>query len=609
MSNFARRPRRHAEPEQGPTARRWRPTITLLLPAVVLASAALAGPALADDADPAPASDPGQSAQTTQAEPAPEPEAEPAPEPEPEPEPKPEPAPAPAPDPKPEPAPDPKPEPSAEPDAADAGEATEEKADEKAGEQAGEESAQKPDQEQAVTAAPSEQATPAAEYATVQAAAKAGDDPGIVVPQAVNTKKVVVCKYVSTPPGYSHHVIVPSVSSLQDWTPAMGFPSFAFADAHDSIVIRYLDDNEIPGQVPNSACPTMVSPPMLTLLNPCGANNTSWADPAASPAYSWVRNANGSITFTASPGYLFPSTTTAGLTSYTSPPPPADTDPVNQNCTVDTVITPPVLQMDDPCGVGNAVWLNPGNTAAYTVAMDTPAAGQVTLTANAGFTFAGPAPTYVYGPPVETNVAACPTVVQPPAVPTVNPCGPNNIAFGTVPAGPWTSSLDPDDGSVTLTATGNNVFPGGATLHVYNLPADNDPACLVAPALAPSDPCGVGNAAWIPPVETPDYSVSVVNGVIQLIAKLGKLFVGDQPTYTYPAAAPVDSGVVCAVGGVQETQPAKSDDAPGTPGAVGGVQATSLPNTGGPGGWLMPFGVLLVLAGAGLVLARRNQMG
>lgn len=402
MSRSARRPRRHAEPEQAVTARRWRHTIALALPVLVLASAALAGPALADDdAAPGPASDTASTASNasspeTPAEPTPEPKSEPDPKPAPEPEPEPEPKPA------------PDPGPSAEPDAPDAGsgdgesdQAVDEaapKADPKADaapEQepgaADENSDDTPADAAATDATPSEQTTPAAEYTAVQAAAKAGNAPSAVVPQAVNTKKVVVCKYVSTPGGYSHHVIVPSVNSLKDWTPAMGFPSFAFADAQDSIVIRYLDDNEIPGQVPNSACPTMVNPPTLTLLNPCGANNTSWADPAVSPAYTWVRNPNGSITFTANPGYLFPSTTSAGLTIYTSPPPPADTDPVNQNCgNTDTLITPPVLLVDDPCGAGNAAWINPGDTAAYTVAMNTPAAGQVTLTAKPGFTFPVP---------------------------------------------------------------------------------------------------------------------------------------------------------------------------------------------------------------------------
>ncbi|WP_436698794.1 LPXTG cell wall anchor domain-containing protein [Nocardioides sp. BYT-33-1] len=609
MSISVRRLRRPAEPERAATARRWRHSIALALPALVLASATLGGPALADDAadpGPDPATAPSASSPETPAEPAADPKPEPAPESEPEPKPAPEPEPAPEPKPEPE----PKPKPSTEPGADEGDQAGEKPADapDEPAEEPADASADKEDAAPGdASTGPSEQTTPAAEYTAVQAAAKAGKAPSAVVPQAVNDKKVVVCKYVSTPGGYSHHVIVPSVSSLKDWTPAMGFPSFAFADAHDSIVIRYLDDSEIPGQVPNSACPTMVNPPTLTLLNPCGANNTSWADPASSPAYTWVRNPDGSITFTANPGYLFPSNTPGGLTSFTSPPPPVDTDPVNQNCgNTDIVVTPPALQMDDPCGVGNAIWLNPGNTAAYTVAMDTPGAGQVTLTANAGYTFPGPSPTHVYAPPVETNTDPCPTVVQPPVVPTVNPCGPDNVAFGTVPAGPWTSSVDPGDGSLTLTATGNNVFPGGTKLHVYNLPADNDPACLVAPALAPSDPCGPGNAAWIPPVATAGYTVSVVNGVIQLIATLGNLFVGDQPTYTYPASAPVDSGVVCEVGGVQETAPPKKSD--DDTGAVGGQQATALPNTGGPDGWLMPLGVLLVLAGAGLVLARRGQV-
>ena len=52
-----------------------------------------------------------------------------------------------------------------------------------------------------------------------------------------------------------------------------------------------------------------------------------------------------------------------------------------------------------------------------------------------------------------------PTTVEPPVVPVIDPCGPDNATYGTVPDGPWTAELNPD-GSLTLTSVLPNPIAG-----------------------------------------------------------------------------------------------------------------------------------------------------
>ena len=51
-------------------------------------------------------------------------------------------------------------------------------------------------------------------------------------------RKVVVCKYVGTPPGTPDHIIVVSVNSLPGFDPETSTFPFPFGDAQDSIAIR-----------------------------------------------------------------------------------------------------------------------------------------------------------------------------------------------------------------------------------------------------------------------------------------------------------------------------------------------------------------------------------
>jgi hypothetical protein len=77
-------------------------------------------------------------------------------------------------------------------------------------------------------------------------------------PAPPDDKKVVVCKYVGTPPGTPDHIIVVSVASLgEGFTGTFPFP---FGDAQDSIAIRFAVGNEQPGDEELVNCPVEEEP-------------------------------------------------------------------------------------------------------------------------------------------------------------------------------------------------------------------------------------------------------------------------------------------------------------------------------------------------------------
>ncbi|AXT84216.1 hypothetical protein C6I20_02750 [Aeromicrobium sp. A1-2] len=96
--------------------------------------------------------------------------------------------------------------------------------------------------------------------ASVQPAASkpgSGTTTGETAAAAADDKKVVVCKYVGTPPGTPDHIIVVSVNTLKDFGGT--FP-YAFSDAQDSVAIRYAIGNEQPGDEELVNCPGYVPP-------------------------------------------------------------------------------------------------------------------------------------------------------------------------------------------------------------------------------------------------------------------------------------------------------------------------------------------------------------
>ncbi len=102
--------------------------------------------------------------------------------------------------------------------------------------------------------------------------------------------------------------------------------------------------------------------------------------------------------------------------------------------------------------------------------------------------------------PVASFSDACHvTTVTAPTVPVIDDCGPGNARFGDVPAGPWTSKVNPD-GSLTVTANAGYTFPNNQTSVTYPTPTDSNVACPTPPTTTPPV---VTPPVVTPPVVTP----------------------------------------------------------------------------------------------------------
>ncbi len=122
----------------------------------------------------------------------------------------------------------------------------------------------------------------------------------------VEEKKVVVCKYVGTPPGVPDHIIVVSEATLfaMGWD-GVTFP-WVFPDAQDSIAIRYAVGNEQPGDEELVNCPLAeIDPPDLAPVDPCGPDNIAFPEVPETDEYT-VAVVDGDVVLTAKPGFEFP---------------------------------------------------------------------------------------------------------------------------------------------------------------------------------------------------------------------------------------------------------------------------------------------------------------
>ncbi len=116
-------------------------------------------------------------------------------------------------------------------------------------------------------------------------------------------KKVVVCKYVGTPPGRPDHIIVVNKSAAKDWDEDWDGKTFpwSFADAQDSVALRYAVGNEQPGDEELANCPerrTEKAPAGINAEDPCGpeTGNVTWA--AKSDEFFTYSESNGVVTAT-----------------------------------------------------------------------------------------------------------------------------------------------------------------------------------------------------------------------------------------------------------------------------------------------------------------------
>jgi hypothetical protein len=113
------------------------------------------------------------------------------------------------------------------------------------------------------------------------------------------------------------------------------------------------------------------------------------------------------------------------------------------------------------------------------------------------------------------------TTVTAPTVPVVDDCGPGNARFGDVPAGPWTSKLNPD-GSLTVTASSGYTFPNGQKSVSYPKPVDSNVACPTPPVTPPVVTPPVVTPPVVVPPEVLPAQVLVVKAGARRLDKCGR---------------------------------------------------------------------------------------
>ncbi len=474
------------------------------------------------------------------------------------------------------------------------------------------------------------------------------DKPG----EAADDKKVVVCKYVGAPPGTPDHIIVVNKSAIKDWN-GTTFP-WTFADAQDSVAIRYANGNEQPGDEelvncpgfePGDPEPELIDPPTLDPTDPCGPRNIVFPALADTNKFTVTVLGNGDVRLTAKEGYEFE----GGESTFTYLL-PADSGVLcaaadDKKVVVCKYVGAPPGTPDHIIVVSAATLLNQGwdgETFPFTFpdAQDSIAIR------------------YAVGneQPGDEELVNCPggnEEITPPELEPNDPCGPDNIAFPEVSATDEYTVGVTGDGDVTLTALPGFEFPGGESSLTFLLPDDSNEPCpverqLVACVYA-DDAAGEEIELALAPlgeVVLVDEATAITNGYVPDGALPYEYMSGSDIVelrqYLEPGQtlADFDAEELCGeVGGIvcDATDPDAVDENgdPCVPdetdvcdevgatadtaddcGEVGGIVEDSpspaaapvadvLPNTGGPLALLAPLGALMVLVGAGLVMVRR----
>lgn len=231
--------------------------------------------------------------------------------------------------------------------------------------------------------------------------------------------------------------------------------------------------------------PTTIVPPVPTPYDECNAvgvsYNVIWEPYYDSEQYAWTLNADGSLTVTAKPGYVF----TGGQASVTYYLPADDGIP----CELPpTTINPPVPQPTDPCNASgvsyNVTWQTYLNTEQYTWTLN--GDGSLTVTANPGYVFTGGQASVTYYLPADEGIP-CTVTIYVPAQPThADPC---NTAVGQHNA-TWNVPADTAQLRWVLQADGNlwvytntgYKFTNGQTSHNFGLAPEDGFYCSTGTA-------------------------------------------------------------------------------------------------------------------------------
>jgi hypothetical protein len=182
----------------------------------------------------------------------------------------------------------------------------------------------------------------------------------------------------------------------------------------------------------------------------------------------------------------------------------------------DQIPVPATPGFTDPCGVSNATWTQPADSATVTWSVVN---GHLIATTTAGNVFVGGSTTHDYGLAIDSNELCPPNEIPVPEMPGMtDPCGSENASW-VKPANSATVTWSVVNGHLIATTTAGNVFVGGSTTHDYGLAIDSNEACpcgcqyTVTPGdVTFADACGTSNDTYTIP--TTAHVKYYVNGSI-----------------------------------------------------------------------------------------------
>ncbi len=242
-------------------------------------------------------------------------------------------------------------------------------------------------------------------------------------------------------------------------------------------------------------CVTKITKPTVPVIDACGPNNIVYGTVPTSSNYTFVRNSDGSITFTAKMGYVFDDGSANGVTTYTLPV------LSDSGVLCNTEPIPATPQVVDPCGDNNAYWIVPSDTSTVHWSIVN---GELIATA-IGVLFTNGQSTINFGAPADSG--KCRVVLPTPPAP-IDPCGAGNATWNGMPANTSSYVWSLNAGSLAVTATADYMFSDGTTYHNFGLAPDSGALCPAPQVVNPT--CDTPGSITLPAVAYDGYTYHYV---------------------------------------------------------------------------------------------------
>ncbi len=369
--------------------------------------------------------------------------------------------------------------------------------------------------------------------------------------------------------------------------------------------------------------------PTVRVNDPCGTANDSVVLSTNEDEYTGHDNGNGTATFTAEPGFVFPGGGTTYIVNYTMP--------TNVPCT--STVQIPSATPSDPCGPNNASWSLPGNTETFSWSLTNGVLSVAIIPQNV--TFTDGTRTHSYGTATDSG-APCPQTQPTPVTPAVtvlDPCGTANDSYDVTNdvvdgVTRFTTSTSPITGGLrlTFTAAPGYVISGSNTFDVI---WTNAPCVAGVEEISPDvtfiepDCDNLDGADWSGTfTDVVDYAVAGTPGLGETVTVTATIKAEQAGDFAFPAGFDntfdhtyvTEAELACpTVKGSESSKP--KPHKPATQPTVLGTQAvaptavdaglTGLPATGSSSNSLLAQlmvggGLVLLLAGGWLGFGRRE---